>query len=95
MENNNANTGATTNLSSTNSNTSNQIEIWLLDDDDIVRSTTAQWLRLSDYVVKEFQEAQELLDHYKVSESCIIVSDIRMTPIDGLTLMNHCLEKEN
>jgi len=94
MENNNANTGATTNLSSTNSNTSNQIEIWLLDDDDIVRSTTAQWLRLSDYVVKEFQEAQELLDHYKVSESCIIVSDIRMTPIDGLTLMNHCLEKE-
>ncbi|ETX09911.1 C4-dicarboxylate ABC transporter [Marinomonas ushuaiensis DSM 15871] len=94
MENDNANTGAMTNLNSTHSDTSNQIEIWLLDDDDIVRSTTAQWLRLSDYVVKEFQEAQELLNHYKIGRSCIIVSDIRMTPIDGLTLMNHCLEKE-
>lgn len=94
MENNNANTGATTHSNTSNLNISNQIEIWLLDDDDIVRSTTAQWLRLSDYVVKEFQEAQELLNQYKVGKSCIIVSDIRMTPIDGLTLMNHCLEKE-
>ncbi|MCW4628048.1 MULTISPECIES: hypothetical protein [Marinomonas] len=42
-----------------NHNTDQQIEIWLLDDDDIVRSTTAQWLRLSDYVVKEFHHAQE------------------------------------
>jgi two-component system C4-dicarboxylate transport response regulator DctD len=94
MENNNANTGATTHSSTSNLMTSNQIEIWLLDDDDIVRSTTAQWLRLSDYAVKEFQEAQELLNHYKIGQPCIIVSDIRMSPIDGLTLMNHCLEKE-
>jgi two-component system C4-dicarboxylate transport response regulator DctD len=77
-----------------NNNLNNHIEIWLLDDDDIVRSTTAQWLRLSNYDVKEFQDARDLLDHYKTGLPCIIVSDIRMTPIDGLTLMNECLAKE-
>lgn len=78
-----------------NSNTSNHIKIWLLDDDDIVRSTTAQWLRLSNYEVREFQEAQGLIDQFSVGLPCIIVSDIRMTPIDGLTLMSDCLSKEN
>ncbi|WP_137169474.1 sigma-54 dependent transcriptional regulator [Marinomonas sp. FW-1] len=77
-----------------NNNTSNHIEIWLLDDDDIVRSTTAQWLRLSSYTVREFQDAQDLIDHFSVGLPCIIVSDIRMTPIDGLTLMNNCLSQE-
>ena len=76
-------------------NTINPIEIWLLDDDDIVRSTTAQWLRLSSYAVREFHEAQELIDRFNVGMPCIIVSDIRMTPIDGLTLMGHCLSKEH
>ncbi|QUX92431.1 DNA-binding response regulator [Marinomonas sp. A3A] len=78
-----------------NSNTNNHIEIWLLDDDDIVRSTTAQWLRLSNYVVREFHEAQELIDRFDIGLPCIIVSDIRMTPIDGLTLMSDCLSKEH
>ncbi|MGP3372512.1 response regulator, partial [Escherichia coli] len=77
-----------------NNNTNNPIEIWLLDDDDIVRSTTTQWLRLSDYKVKEFQNPQTLIDNFNVGLPCIVVSDIRMTPIDGLTLMDNCLTKE-
>ncbi|BFM48876.1 sigma-54 dependent transcriptional regulator [Marinomonas sp. THO17] len=67
------------------------IEIWLLDDDDIVRSTTAQWLRLSDFEVREFQDARTLLSQFHADLPCIIVSDIRMTPMDGLTLMAECL----
>lgn len=74
--------------------THSQIEIWLLDDDDIVRSTTAQWLRLSNHEVREFQEAQDIIDQFSPGQACIIVSDIRMTPIDGLTLMANCLTKE-
>lgn len=76
------------------SSTHSSAEIWLLDDDDIVRSTTAQWLRLSNYVVHEFQDAQAVLDKFQIGSPCIIVSDIRMTPIDGLTLMSDCLSKE-
>ena len=78
-----------------NNTQNNHIEIWLLDDDDIVRSTTAQWLRLSNYTVREFQEGHELLDHFRVGLPCIIVSDIRMAPLDGLTLMSHCLSQEH
>ncbi|MGR0278573.1 sigma-54-dependent transcriptional regulator [Marinomonas dokdonensis] len=70
------------------------IEIWLLDDDDIVRSTTAQWLRLSGYDVREFQDGQTLLEQFSAGLPCIIVSDIRMSPIDGLTLMHECLKLE-
>lgn len=78
-----------------NNTQNNHIEIWLLDDDDIVRSTTAQWLRLSNYTVREFQEGHELLDNFRVGLPCIIVSDIRMAPLDGLTLMSHCLSQEH
>ncbi|MBJ7538515.1 sigma-54-dependent transcriptional regulator [Marinomonas transparens] len=70
------------------------IEIWLLDDDDIVRSTTAQWLRLSDYEVKEFHRAQDILNNFQSGQPCIIISDIRMAPMDGITLMNECLSQE-
>ncbi|RBO82282.1 sigma-54-dependent transcriptional regulator [Marinomonas aquiplantarum] len=70
------------------------IEIWLLDDDEIVRSTTAQWLRLSDYEVREFHQAQTLLDQFQADQACIVVSDIRMSPMDGLTLMNQCLAQD-
>ncbi|GAB3477836.1 sigma-54-dependent transcriptional regulator [Marinomonas epiphytica] len=73
---------------------STPIEIWLVDDDDIVRSTTAQWLRLSDYSVREYQTAQTLLEDFTPESPCIIVSDIRMEPLDGLTLMNQCLSKD-
>ncbi|NLQ16070.1 sigma-54-dependent Fis family transcriptional regulator [Marinomonas sp. M1K-6] len=75
--------------------TRSAIEVWLLDDDDIVRSTTAQWLRLSDYEVREFYSAQELLNQFASAQPCIIISDIRMTPIDGLTVMNDCLSQEH
>ncbi|MCV2402368.1 sigma-54 dependent transcriptional regulator [Marinomonas sp. C2222] len=77
-----------------NQNIEKNIEVWLLDDDDTVRSTTAQWLRLSDYHVKEFKDANALLQEYKTGVASIIVSDIRMEPMDGLTLMHACLKEE-
>lgn len=66
-------------------------QIWLLDDDDLVRSTTSQWLTLSGYKVTEFANPQLVLDHFTPQQNIIVVSDIRMGPIDGLTLMNQLL----
>jgi len=63
----------------------------LVDDDPLVRETTAQWLRLSDYEVQEFDNAQTLLASFNVNQNAIVISDIRMQPLDGLSLMAQLL----
>jgi len=63
----------------------------LVDDDQLVRETTAQWLRLSDYEVQEFDNAQTLLAEFDVNRNAIVISDIRMQPLDGLGLMSQLL----
>ncbi|MCZ2720522.1 sigma-54 dependent transcriptional regulator [Marinomonas sp. 15G1-11] len=77
-----------------NQKNSPNIKIWLIDDDELVRSTTAQWLSLSDHEVIEFTNPLELLDKFNENENCVIISDIRMAPIDGLTLLAKLIEKD-
>lgn len=77
-----------------NQNDTSKTKIWLIDDDELVRSTTAQWLRLSDHDVIEFTDSRILLDEFNENENCIIISDIRMSPMDGLTLLAKLIEKD-
>lgn len=64
----------------------------LVDDEPLVRETTAQWLRLSDYEVEEFDNAQTLLNRFEANDNVIVISDIRMQPLDGLGLMSQLLQ---
>ena len=75
-------------------NNVNKSDIWLLDDDELVLSTTAQWLRLANYTVIEFSDPQRLLGEFEANSNIILISDIRMTPFDGLALMAALLEKD-
>ncbi|MCG7495250.1 sigma-54 dependent transcriptional regulator [Vibrio sp. Of7-15] len=65
--------------------------IILIEDDDIVRQATSQWLQLSGYHVLEFSDGQSALENIPVNFMGVIISDVRLPDIDGLALMEKLL----
>ncbi len=67
--------------------------ILLVDDEDMVRQSTAQWLKLSGFQVDSYATAEEALAILDNTFSGVIVTDVRMPGMDGLTLMSEALVK--
>ncbi|EGU51779.1 C4-dicarboxylate transport transcriptional regulatory protein [Vibrio nigripulchritudo ATCC 27043] len=68
-------------------------QIVLIEDDDIVRQATSQWLQLAGFSVTEFADATSALEGISPTFTGVIVSDVRLPDSDGLTLMNAILNR--
>jgi len=61
--------------------------VLLVDDDAQMRASTLQALELAGLSVTEFSSAEEVLDHAGSGLNGVVVSDIRMPGMDGMTLL--------
>ncbi|CCO45454.1 C4-dicarboxylate transport transcriptional regulatory protein dctD [Vibrio nigripulchritudo SOn1] len=68
-------------------------QIVLIEDDDIVRQATSQWLQLAGFSVTEFADGTSVLEGISPTFTGVIVSDVRLPDSDGLTLMNAILNR--
>ncbi|MEI4469966.1 sigma-54-dependent transcriptional regulator [Frigidibacter sp. MR17.24] len=66
--------------------------ILLVDDEADMRLSTAQALDLAGFEVEDFGGAEPVLDLVSFGFAGVVVTDIRMPGIDGLTLMNRIHE---
>jgi two-component system, NtrC family, C4-dicarboxylate transport response regulator DctD len=66
--------------------------VLLVDDEPDLRASTAQALDLEGFVVQELAEAGRALDLVSFGFPGVVVTDIRMPGMDGLTLMNRIHE---
>lgn len=67
-------------------------QVLFVDDEDDVRHAAGQALELAGFQVRKFSGADRLLGFVSPSFDGVIVSDIRMPGIDGLTFMQKVLE---
>ena len=57
-----------------------------IDDEAAIRDAVAQWLQLSGFAVTLYQRAEEALAELQPDFDGVVVSDVRITGIDGLAL---------
>lgn len=70
--------------------------VYLVDDDRGMVAATSQWLTLSGLTVRAFADPKMILKTIKPNEFCVLVSDVRMPDLDGMSLMSlvHMKDKE-
>ncbi len=69
-----------------------EARILLVDDEEELRRSTAQALELSGFEVDTFASADQVLELIGYSFSGVVVSDIRMPGMDGMTLLEKIRE---
>ena len=65
-----------------------QAVILLIDDEDELRRSTAQSLDLAGFSVRDFSGAEDALDFITQGFNGVVITDIRMPGMDGMTLMS-------
>ena len=61
--------------------------IALIEDDEIVRQATSQWLQLAGFMVEEFATGYGALAKIRVGAFDAVISDVRLPDIDGISLL--------
>jgi two-component system C4-dicarboxylate transport response regulator DctD len=61
--------------------------VLLVDDEDEIRRSTAQALQLAGFTVSDFASAEAVLDYVTPGFNGVVVSDIRMPGMDGMSLL--------
>ncbi|MGC9458719.1 sigma-54-dependent transcriptional regulator [Vibrio genomosp. F10] len=70
-------------------------EIALVEDDDIVRRATCQWLELAGYSVQAFESAQDALSAIEITDFKAIITDVRLPDMSGFELLSTLIENQN
>ena len=70
-----------------------KIQIMVLDDEEIVGKRLKTALEKSAYDVEVFQDSRQAVDRIAEKEFDIVVTDIRMDGIGGMTVLEHVLKK--
>lgn len=68
-------------------------QVMLVDDESLVRQTTAQWLDLAGFEVTEFGNAAAALAALTPDYPGILVTDVRMPQMDGQQLLHESLQR--
>jgi two-component system C4-dicarboxylate transport response regulator DctD len=68
------------------------VRVLLVDDEEDLRVATAQALELHDLNVETFSAAEDVLVHVGPGFAGVVVSDIRMVGMDGMTLLQRVRE---
>ncbi len=69
-------------------------KVYFVDDDRGMIHSSVQWLTLSGLKVQAFVDPKVLLRKIKPNSTCIVVSDIKMPDLDGMSLMQHLHAKD-
>lgn len=69
-------------------------KVYFVDDDRGMIHSSVQWLTLSGLKVQAFVDPKVLLRTIKLNSPCIVVSDIKMPDLDGMSLMQHLHAKD-
>lgn len=72
--------------------TENQGKVCLVDDDADMRAATTQWLELAGYRVQAYSEAPVALEQISADLDGVVVSDVKMPKMDGMTFLRHLNE---
>tara|TARA_B100000674_G_scaffold83556_1_gene57909 strand:- start:13216 stop:14628 length:1413 start_codon:yes stop_codon:yes gene_type:complete len=83
----------TTNLAPTQNAEDVQItpHIIIVDDDEAMRVSLAQWLELSDFAVTVYEDAREALRDINPDFAGVILTDVKMPKLDGITFTRSVL----
>ena len=68
--------------------------VWVVDDDDTVRSVLGAMLKELGYEVQLFDKAEEVINSYALRPPDVIVTDVRMPGMSGMELTRAILEKD-
>ena len=68
--------------------------VWVVDDDDTVRSVLGAMLKELGYEVQLFDKAEEVINSYSLRPPDVIVTDVRMPGMSGMELTRAILEKD-
>jgi len=77
----------------TNSHQQNsKANIILIDDDDDFRHALSQSLKLANYQLNAFAQAEEAIATLSKNDLSVVITDMRMPNMDGMTCLSHILE---
>ena len=68
--------------------------VWVVDDDDTVRSVLGAMLKELGYEVQLFDKAEDVISNYAARPPDVIVTDVRMPGMSGMELTRAILEKD-
>ena len=71
------------------------MKIMIVDDEMDMRQSVSQWLALSGYDTETYASAEEALCHLSLDYAGIVVTDIRMPTMDGMTFLKKIMAMDS
>jgi len=66
----------------------NELNVWIVDDDQSVRWVLEKALRQAEVETRSFERAEHMLEAIEHTEPDVLLTDVRMPGMDGISLMN-------
>ena len=63
-------------------------KVLIVDDEEVLRNILSRFINKAGYETLEAKDGKEAIELYKISKPFIVISDIMMPKMDGLTLLN-------